>query len=648
MKIPYENTSAKASYNKNYNGFQNNNPFEGSSEMDIARLTESVLDDDRNIGIVTSTGQVMPRNDAFKEGYKDGIELVKQRVWGGEAITDPEENVSVEIFYSEEALESILYESQKVENVETGGALVGAWERNLDGHLKIYVERATGPGPQATQHTALFSPQLVYYRSRIGYYRESQHWDYLGEWHKHPGSFNSLSDTDMNMAKSLITEEGWPMLLLPIVTEQEGQLSIDNNIVLSHQLGSRILMHIKKMDFEDWHSQRSPVKVYVDKELIEQFSSSPMESMTVEGIYNPDESYVFVTMPGIKNAKLRLVKSAKGEEVPLSSQNSLVTTLLTDNSIMCFHAHEGEIIPLESVIIDTQNSIYERNAGLQETAELRSQTVAIIGCGSLGSTLGLSLARAGVGSFYLFDFDCLSPANIARHQSDLSGLGRNKAKVLGDLIHRINPTLKVSANTGDIVNDTSSFQDFRTAASQCNLLICTTDTDDSRMTVNSVAVELKIKSLQVGLHERAASGIIHLYDPDSEYACFACHRRRLLSESSKRAEGIAYSEATDIRDLTVQPGLAAQINFVAEAGALRTIDALMGRNSLPGLTILYVDRQTDKDHPHTAGEDKTYPASERHLQLRVVHLDLERVPSCPVCGTNAFKDDVPDKEEAEQ
>lgn len=58
------------------------NPFDGAAEMDILKLTERVLNDDCCKGYVTSDGRVMPRNEAFHSGVKDGIELVKERVWG--------------------------------------------------------------------------------------------------------------------------------------------------------------------------------------------------------------------------------------------------------------------------------------------------------------------------------------------------------------------------------------------------------------------------------------------------------------------------------------------------------------------------------------------------------------------------------------
>lgn len=658
MKMPFmDHNSSKCE--KNYDNrsrfFERDNPFDGSTEMDIRTLTERVLDDDRNIGYVTSEGQVMPRNTAFEQGYRDGIELVKQRVWGGtsymeergdvlESSVPPLEaedvsfspaggRVSVNIVFSEAAKQSILHESLESKDTETGGALIGAWKRDLEGRISIYVARATGPGPNATRQMALFSPNLDYYRSRIGYYREIHNWDYLGEWHKHPGSFDSLSSVDIATARTLIREEGWPMLLLPIVNITKGQVFLENNVILSPQLGGQAMMHINT-EYLDNVPLPSSVEVYLDAQEIDKFRKGGAQETALDGICNAGESYVFIPFPGPKNAELRLVKDC-GREVAFSGRRNVVTAVVGEENVRCYHVFEGEIRPLEHIVIDPANSIYERNAGLTETSELRGKTVSLVGCGSLGSTMALSLARAGVGTFNLFDFDRLSPVNIARHQASLGDLGRSKAAVLRDLIHRINPTIAVSVNDRDVVNTVEGFQTFKDAAVMSDLLICTTDTDDSRLLVNNVAVELGIEAIQAGLHERAASGLVHVYVPSSGHACFACHHNRVLSESSKRAEGIAYSDAKDIRDLTVQPGLAAQINVIAEVGALRAIDVLMGSNSLPDLTLVYIDSSLDD-------AEKEQTAVPRRLNLRVCHLDMERSLSCAVCGSGEEKGEAAD------
>ena len=74
MRMPY---TERTDFRK-----KTQNPFSDATEMDILSLTKQVLNDNSCSGYVTSDGKVMPRNDAFRAGKQDGIELVKERVWG--------------------------------------------------------------------------------------------------------------------------------------------------------------------------------------------------------------------------------------------------------------------------------------------------------------------------------------------------------------------------------------------------------------------------------------------------------------------------------------------------------------------------------------------------------------------------------------
>lgn len=662
MRMPFNSNRNNNGFNRNsFGGGRGRNPFDGAAEMDIRTLTERALSCDSDVGYVTSDGQVMPRNTALGSGFKNGIELQKKRVWGTLSLwegdckpktsskagrllhigrNEADSALQINVTFSREAQDAIYLESQKCPDTETGGALIGVWGRSMnDGSINICVERATGSGPFADKEHAMFSPNLEYYRTRVGWYRKNMGWDYLGEWHKHPGSFDTLSSTDIKTADMLIRDEGWPMLLLPIVNVIDGALVLENNAILSAQLGGGVHRKISGLTLEEPQTPAShdggSFTVYVDRASLDNFTASGEKITVVDGVFNSGESCVFLPVPGQMNAVLKLVRAGEGASV--SGLENVITGVLSEDGLNCWRSVEGDIVPAKHVIIDPSNSIYERNAGLTETDALKDMTVTLVGCGSLGSTLALSLARAGVGTFRLFDMDSLSPANIARHQANLRDLGRAKAAVLRDLIHGINPTINVDVNKTDIVNSIDGYESFCDAAVRSDLLVCTTDTDDSRMLVNDVAVEHGIKVIQAGLHERASSGIIHLWEPGSNEACFACHRGGILSESGKRAEGVAYSEAKDIRDMTVQPGLAAQINFVAEAAALRCIDALMDRHSLPSYTVIGVDRQQETSDAAPEGDNDessfdTSAKSDRLLSLITRHLILERSDSCPVCS----------------
>lgn len=62
-----------------------------------------------------------------------------------------------------------------------------------------------------------------------------------------------------------------------------------------------------------------------------------------------------------------------------------------------------------------------------ETKALREKRVAVVGCGSLGSFLAIGLARAGVGSLLLVDFDRLEPSNTGRHLLGMAAVGDYKS-----------------------------------------------------------------------------------------------------------------------------------------------------------------------------------------------------------------------------
>lgn len=78
-------------------------------------------------------------------------------------------------------------------------------------------------------------------------------------------------------------------------------------------------------------------------------------------------------------------------------------------------------------------------------ARLADARVAVIGCGAIGSTLAVSLARSGVGDFMLIDRDVLEPGNLARHAAGVDDLGRMKASVLRDLVESANVHARAGA-----------------------------------------------------------------------------------------------------------------------------------------------------------------------------------------------------------
>ena len=72
-------------------------------------------------------------------------------------------------------------------------------------------------------------------------------------------------------------------------------------------------------------------------------------------------------------------------------------------------------------------------------ARLKEAVVGVAGLGGLGSAVVTALARTGVGTLILADFDVVEPSNLNRQQYFIEHLGRPKTEALADLLFAINP-----------------------------------------------------------------------------------------------------------------------------------------------------------------------------------------------------------------
>lgn len=83
-----------------------------------------------------------------------------------------------------------------------------------------------------------------------------------------------------------------------------------------------------------------------------------------------------------------------------------------------------------------------QNTALKKLADC---TVAVLGCGSLGSGVASLLAQSGIGQLILIDGDTLSAANASRHVLGMSELKESKALALKRSFQRKLPHLRVDA-----------------------------------------------------------------------------------------------------------------------------------------------------------------------------------------------------------
>lgn len=76
--------------------------------------------------------------------------------------------------------------------------------------------------------------------------------------------------------------------------------------------------------------------------------------------------------------------------------------------------------------------------------KLKRSSVGIAGCGGLGSTVALALARVGIGRLVLADHDVVEPSNLNRQQYYIDQIGMAKVEALRTTIARVNPAIQVT------------------------------------------------------------------------------------------------------------------------------------------------------------------------------------------------------------
>ena len=101
-------------------------------------------------------------------------------------------------------------------------------------------------------------------------------------------------------------------------------------------------------------------------------------------------------------------------------------------------------------MVPTREEMYralEERHGQALQARFDAGRVAVCGLGGLGSNVAIALARAGVGTLHLIDFDKVDLTNLNRQQYLADQLGRYKTEALAETLGRIAPYCAVLTDT---------------------------------------------------------------------------------------------------------------------------------------------------------------------------------------------------------
>ncbi len=87
---------------------------------------------------------------------------------------------------------------------------------------------------------------------------------------------------------------------------------------------------------------------------------------------------------------------------------------------------------------------YERQTGIIDIKDFRENKITIVGCGAIGSFMGISLAKMGLVDFTLYDLDTVEPHNVPNQFFGLKDVGKNKAVVTAEYMKMFNNEVNIT------------------------------------------------------------------------------------------------------------------------------------------------------------------------------------------------------------
>jgi molybdopterin/thiamine biosynthesis adenylyltransferase len=261
----------------------------------------------------------------------------------------------------------------------------------------------------------------------------------------------------------------------------------------------------------------------------------------------------------------------------------------------------------------------ERLIGSDNLDQLAEKRVCVVGLGSGGGFVALSLAMSGLSHFSLVDNDLLERGNVSRHVADLRYVGMNKAAAVADLIRQRNPDAQIVVREGPIEDHWDCLDDV-------DLLVAAVDNEQVKYAINEQCLKRRLRASYAGVYERGEGGdhiIITPFDGPC-YACWSEATREGVKISMDPVGELDYGMIGEMGTLDAEPGLWVHVTKVAGIQTDLIINELLRGTSaheeMPGNTLMVANNYMDiiegqMSEPHTG-----------------LWIEIARDPDCLVCG----------------
>jgi molybdopterin/thiamine biosynthesis adenylyltransferase len=277
-----------------------------------------------------------------------------------------------------------------------------------------------------------------------------------------------------------------------------------------------------------------------------------------------------------KALKTSIENTAKTITDPAGRSVSVIEDHRIQELARQFQCHPGEIhaIALENNIWPYR---YLRNHELysrEEQLKLAESRVAVVGCGGLGGTVTLLLARSGVGFLTLVDYDVFDETNLNRQAlSSIDRIGKGKGEAGRDTVAEINPSVKVRVERKRIDENSAS-----SILADVDVVVDALDNIPDRLILEQAARDLK-KPLVHGALAGFNGQVMTIFPEDPGLGL-------IYNTGAKRKDPQSPEAVLGVPAITP--------SVVASFQAMEVIKILLGRGQLLRKKFMYFDLESNR------------------------------------------------------
>ena len=191
-----------------------------------------------------------------------------------------------------------------------------------------------------------------------------------------------------------------------------------------------------------------------------------------------------------------------------------VVVVLSDAAVRAYRLLMSDAV-VELVVLPPQPAAARVG---DEYAALSGKSVAVVGCGSLGSKIATMLARAGVANFLLVDDDILLPDNIVRNDLDWRDVGLHKADAVATKLRLVRPSTQTKVRRLQIGGQESATaaDSILAALAGCDLVVDATANPAALNIISGVIASAKVPVVWAEVFAGGFGGLIARRRPGFE------------------------------------------------------------------------------------------------------------------------------------